>query len=50
MMKGTDAARRVGGAASLSSVSLSPAVLALGGAACSEGKFDLAFRGEDDNS
>jgi len=43
MMKCTNGACRVGSGVSLSSVSVSPAVSTLGGAACSEDKFDLAF-------
>ena len=34
MMKRTDGARRVGGRATLGSLSISPTVLTLGGAAC----------------
>jgi len=49
-VKRIDGARRVVGGASLSSVSVSPAVSTLGGAACCEGKFDLVFLGEDDDS
>jgi len=45
MMKRTDWARRVGGGASLMGVSVSPAVLTLGGSVGGVGKFDLAFLG-----
>jgi len=50
MMKRTNGAHRVGGGASLSSVSVSPAVSTPRAAACREGKFDLALRGEDDDA
>jgi len=43
MVKRTNGARGVGGGASLIGVSVSPAVLTLGGAGGGEGKFDLAF-------
>jgi len=43
MMKHTNGARGVGGRASLMGVSVSPAVLTLGGSGGGEGKFDLAF-------
>jgi len=44
MMKRTNGARGVGGGASLMGVSISPAVLSLGGAEGGECKFELAFR------
>ena len=50
MVKRTNGARRVGGRASLSSVSVSPAVCTPRGAACPEGQFDVAFLGEDDDA
>ena len=50
MVKRTNGSRRVGGRSSLGSVSVSPTVSTLGGAACSEGKFDLGLRGEDDDA
>jgi len=43
MVKHTNGARGVGGGASLMGVSVSPAVLTLGGLGGGEGKFDLAF-------
>jgi len=43
MMKPTNWARGVGGGASLMGVSVSPAVLTLGGSGGGEGKFNLAF-------
>ena len=43
MMKRTNGARGVGGGASLMGVSVSPAVLTLGGSGGGEGKFALAF-------
>jgi len=43
MMKRTNGARGVGGGASLMGVSVSPAVLTLGGSGRGEGKSDLAF-------
>jgi len=43
MVKRTNGARGVGGGASLMGVSVSPAVLTLGGSGGGEGKFDLAF-------
>jgi len=49
MMKRTNGARGVGGGASLMGVSVSPAVLTLGGSGGGEGKFDLAFLREDDD-
>jgi len=49
MMKRTNGARGVGGWASLMGVSVSPAVLTLGGSGGGEGKFDLAFLREDDD-
>jgi len=49
MMKCTNGACGVGGGASLMGVSLSPAVLTLGGSEGGEGKFDLAFLREDDD-
>ena len=49
MVKRTNGASGVGGGASLMGVSLSPAVLTLGGLGGGEGKFDLAFLGEDDD-
>jgi len=49
-MKRTNGARWVSGGASLSSVSVSPAVSTLGGAACREGKFDLTLLGEDNDT
>ena len=50
MVKRTHGTRRVVGGASLSSVSVSPAVSTLRGAACRKGKFDLVFLGENDDS
>jgi len=50
MMKRTNGARGVGGGASLMGVSVSPAVLTLGGSGGGEGKFDLAFLREDDDA
>jgi len=50
MVKRTNMARRVGCGASLMGVSESPTVSELGGVACREGKFDLAFLGEDDDA
>jgi len=50
MVKQTNGAHRVGGRASLSSVSVSPVVCTLRGAACREGQFDVAFLGEDDDA
>jgi len=49
MVKRTNGARGVGGGASLMGVSVSPAVLTLGGLGGGEGKFDLAFLGEDND-
>jgi len=49
MMKRTNGTRGVGGGASLMGVSVSPAVSTLGGSGEGEGKFDLAFLGEDDD-
>ena len=49
MVKRTNGARGVGGGASLMGVSVSPAVLTLGGSGGGEGKFDLAFLREDDD-
>jgi len=49
MVKRTNGARGVGGGASLMGVSVSPAVLTLGGLGGGEGKFDLAFLREDDD-
>jgi len=49
MVKRTNGARGVGGGASLMGMSISPAVLALGGSAAGEGKFDLPFLREDDD-
>jgi len=49
MVKRTNRARGVGGGASLMGVSVSPAVLTLGGLGGGEGKFNLAFLREDDN-
>ena len=49
MVKRRNGARGVGGGASLMGVSVSPAVLTLGGLAGGEGKFDLAFLREDDD-
>jgi len=49
MVKCTNGARGVGGGASLMGVSVSPAVLTLGGLGGGEGKFDLAFLREDDD-
>jgi len=49
MMKRTNGARGVCGGASLMGVSVSPAVLTLGGSGGGEGKFDLAFLREDDD-
>jgi len=49
MMKRTNGARGVGGGASLMGVSVSPTVSTLGGSGGGEGKFDLAFLGEDDD-
>jgi len=49
MVKGTNRARGVGGGASLLGVSVSPAVLTLGGSGGGEGKFDHAFLREDDD-
>jgi len=43
MIKRTNEARGVGGRASLMGVSVSPAVLTLGGSGGGEGKFDLEF-------
>jgi len=43
MVKRTNGARGVGGRASLMGVSVSPAVLKLGGSGGGEGKFDRAF-------
>jgi len=43
MMKRRNGARGVGGGASLMAVSVSPAVLTLGGSGGGEGKFNLAF-------
>ena len=50
MMKCRDGARRVGGGALLSSVSVSLGVSTRRGAACREGKLDLAFLGENDDA
>jgi len=50
MMKRTKGTRGVGGGASLMSVSVSPVVSTLAGSGGGEGKFDLVFRGEDDNT
>jgi len=49
MMKRTDGARWVGGGASLMGVSVSPAVLRLGGSVGGVGKFDLAFMRENED-
>jgi len=49
MMKRTNGERGVGGGASLMGVSVSRAVLTLGGSGGGEGKFDLAFLREDDD-
>ena len=49
MVKRTNAARGVGGGASLMGVSVSPAVPTLGGLGGGEGKFDLSFLREDDD-
>ena len=49
MMKRTNGARGVGGVASVMGVSVSPAVLTLGGSGGGEGKFSLAFLREDDD-
>jgi len=49
MVKRTNGARGVGGWASLMGVSVSPAVLALGGSRGGEGKLNLAFLREDDD-
>jgi len=43
MMKRTNGTRGVGGGASLMGVSVSPAVLTLGGSGGGEDKFELAF-------
>jgi len=50
MVKRTNGARRVGGGASLISVSVSPTVSTLGGSGGGEGKFDLAFLREDEDT
>jgi len=50
MMKRTNGAPRVDGGACLMSVSISSTVSILGGSAGGEGKFDLAFLREDDDS
>jgi len=44
IVKRTNGPRGVGGRASLMGVSVSPAVLTLGGSGGGEGKFDLAFQ------
>jgi len=49
MMKRTEWARQVGGGGSLMGVSVSPAVLTLGGSVGGVGKFDLALLGKDEN-
>jgi len=50
MMKRTNGARGVGGGASLMSVSVSPAVSTLGGSGGGEGKLNLAFLREDNDT
>ena len=50
MMKRTNGARRVCGGASLMGASVSPAVSAVGGSGCGEGKFNLAFLREADDA
>jgi len=50
MMKRTNGAHGVGGGVSLMGVSVSPAVLTPGGLGGGEGKFNLAFLREDDDS
>jgi len=50
LMMRTNGACGVGGGPSLCSVSVSPAVLALGGGAWRVGKFDFAFLGEDEDA
>ena len=49
MVKRTNEAHGVGGRASLMGVSVPPAVFTLGGCGGGEGKFDLAFLGEDND-
>jgi len=49
MVKRTNGARGVGGGASLMGVSVSPAVLTLGGSGGGGGKLNLAFLREDDD-
>jgi len=50
MIKRTNGAPRVSGGACLMSVSVSPAVSTLGGSVGEEGKFNLAFLRQDDDS
>jgi len=50
MMKRTNRVRQIGDGASWMSVSISPTVSTLGGSGGGEGKFNLAFLREDDDT
>jgi len=50
MVNHTNGARRVGGGASLMGVAVSPTVATLGGSGGGEGKLNLAFLREDDDT